>query len=213
MNAPKLLLAALLAALAHAALAAAPARPVLPAGVAPCEGCHGARGKGNTDLKAPLLAAQSAAYLVAQLVSFTDGRRHSDMMTPAAQGLNADLRRQLAAYYAAIDAPPAAPLMIAPAVAGRGRMLATQGDNTRTVPACANCHGPGGIGESPVYPYLAGQQAGYLLETLKNWRTGLRKTDASCAMRGIAMRLSDDDLSAVADYFASLPPPAADSRP
>lgn len=203
------LLAAMPLLAALAAGAAAPARPPLPGGVAPCESCHGARGEGNPAVLAPRLAAQPQAYLARQLAAFADGRRPSPVMTPVAQALDGKLRDRLAAYYAALDAPQAA----AGTAKGseRGRRLALRGDEERGIQACANCHGPDGIGEPPTYPYLGGQQRAYLLAALKAWRDGRRDTDASGQMPAIARRLNEQDMAALADYYAAARAPQADS--
>ena len=78
-------------------------------------------------------------------------------------------------------------------------------------PACAACHGPVGVSASPVTPNLAGQKAGYLEGQLKAFKA---KTRANAFMNPIAAGLSDDDIHALALYWASLPatptsPPAA----
>lgn len=75
--------------------------------------------------------------------------------------------------------------------------------------ACINCHGPGGAGEPPVYPYLAGQHASYLKTALEEWKSGKRTNDPSGQMNTIAKRLSDGDIAALSGYYASLTPPPA----
>jgi cytochrome c553 len=86
-------------------------------------------------------------------------------------------------------------------------VLATTGDNERRVAACANCHGPGGAGEPPVYPYLAGLHTAYLAAALNAWRNGTRKNDGGQQMATIARALSATDVDAVAQFYATLPPP------
>jgi cytochrome c553 len=90
--------------------------------------------------------------------------------------------------------------------------LATLGDESRRVQACANCHGPGGAGEPPVSPYLAGQHANYLATAMKEWKNGERKTDGSGQMVAIAHALSDADVAAVSAYFAAQPAPPPASK-
>jgi cytochrome c553 len=82
------------------------------------------------------------------------------------------------------------------------------GDGERAIQACGNCHGPDGIGEPPSYPYLAGQNRDYLIAALKAWRDGNRHNDVSGQMPIIAKRLNDDEIEAVAAYYASTQPPA-----
>ena len=92
----------------------------------------------------------------------------------------------------------------------RGQMLATVGDGRIGVQGCANCHGPGGIGQPPIYPYLASQIGAYLVASLQEWKSGARKTDPSQQMNIISRRRSDSDMTAVAAYFSTQPaPPSA----
>lgn len=208
----KMILFAALGLLAQAGRAAdaPPGRPALPEGVAPCESCHGARGEGNPQVGAPRIAAQSAPYLERQLAAYAGGSRSNPVMAPIAKSLNQRQRAELAAYYAALAAPPGTAGKGGSA-SERGRQLALRGDNGQRIQACANCHGPQGIGEPPTYPYIAGQHAGYLEAALKAWRNGSRNTDPSGQMPDIARRLSDEDIAALAQYFSQGVPPGPDS--
>jgi cytochrome c553 len=94
-----------------------------------------------------------------------------------------------------------------PASLARGRQLATVGDESRSVQACANCHGADGAGLGVSDPYLAGQHATYLASTLKAWRDGTRHNDPSGSMPVIAKALADADVQAVASWYAQLPVP------
>jgi cytochrome c553 len=86
----------------------------------------------------------------------------------------------------------------------RGHQLAHQGDETRRVQACDNCHGPDGNGAPRTAPYIAGQSAQYLTASLKAWKDGTRKNDDGQQMRSVVDRLNDADIGAIAAYFASL---------
>jgi cytochrome c553 len=185
-----------------------------PSGVQSCAGCHGAQGEGNATNATPRIAGQPQAYLERQLAAYVDGRRdtevmtHSEVMTPIARQLTPEQRSALAAYYSELRAPAGKPTRSAVANA-RGRALATRGDQSLNVQACQNCHGPGGTGFGNVNPYLAGLDQRYLEVSLGEWKSGTRKTDPSQQMNQIAKRLGDDDIKAIAAYFASQPPPQA----
>jgi cytochrome c553 len=56
---------------------------------------------------------------------------------------------------------------------------------------CAICHGPREIATLPNAPNLAGQQALYVGEQLRNYRSGKRQNDV---MNMIAKTLSDTDI-------------------
>jgi len=66
---------------------------------------------------------------------------------------------------------------------------------------CAACHGANGIGASEAFPNLAGQHADYIVKQLKAFKAGTR-TDP--VMAPMAVGLSEQDMSDVGAYFASL---------
>ena len=199
---------ALLAGPAGAALALSPGQAIaqsgVPASAVPaCAVCHGAQGEGAAG---PRLAGLSAAYIGASLAAFRSGARANPLMQPIARGLSPQQAAAVADYYSAAVAP-SHPAPAAPAVAKAGQILAERGRWSAGLPACADCHAPGGIGVSPSFPYLAGQQAAYLAGRLASWRSGATADDPLGLMRAIAAKLRDDDVSAVAAYYASLPAP------
>jgi cytochrome c553 len=185
-----------------------------PNGVAACASCHGAQGEGVAASGFPRIAGQGHAYLARQLAAYADGSRGNPIMTPIAKALSKQEIAAVAAYYEGL-APPSAPAGGAPPPGGRQRALtlANVGDESIGVQGCANCHGPGGVGEPPNYPYLAGQHQAYLAATLAEWKNGTRNTDPSRQMNTIAKRLSNDDIAALSAYYAAQPaPPSASQR-
>jgi cytochrome c553 len=67
--------------------------------------------------------------------------------------------------------------------------------------ACAVCHGPTGMSMMPNAPHLAGQPAIYLVEQLKNYRSGKRAHEV---MAVIAKPLTDAEIEDLAAWYASL---------
>jgi cytochrome c553 len=186
----------------------APLPQQLPPVVQTCVPCHGSEGEGKPEAGFPRIAGQSAQYLAKQLESYADGSRLDPTMEPIARGLSPELRTTVAFHYAQLDAPGAArPSGFTASWAERGRVLATIGDLERGVQACVNCHGPGGIGQPPATPYLAGLDDGYLRASLNAWREGRRKNDAGQQMATVAKALSPEDVAAVARYYSSATPP------
>jgi cytochrome c553 len=187
-------------------------------GITACVGCHGAQGEGNAQGGFPRIAGQGEAYLARQLTAYADGTRVNPIMQPIAKAMNAQQMRDAAAYYASLgDAPDVAagvPAAGAPGGgnAGRGRVLSETGDDSREVQACANCHGPGGLGRQPAYPYLAGQHAGYLTAAMGEWKNGNRKTDPSGQMPHVAEQLADADVAALAAYYSAQPAPPSSAK-
>ena len=70
--------------------------------------------------------------------------------------------------------------------------------------ACAGCHGPTGMGMPAQYPRISGQFAEYVELQLKAFRAGTRANDPNGMMRGVAVRMSDREIQAVAEYVAGL---------
>jgi cytochrome c553 len=192
------------------------------AGGAPaCQTCHGTAGEGVAQAGFPRLANLGAPYMQRQLAAFADGTRVSPVMMPIAKALSVADRAAVSAYYAALPAPaaPAAPPAptaalaptsasapaAAPASAPVGATLATRGRWADKLPACDQCHGPGGRGVGPDFPPLAGQSATYLSSQLTAWQTGARPPGPLGLMAVVAKKLSEVEVRAVADHYASLP--------
>ena len=75
-----------------------------------------------------------------------------------------------------------------------------------TVHVCSSCHGPSGRSISPTFPRLAGQQKDYLVAQLQAFRDKTRADPhAQTYMWGMAARLSDQNIDAIAAYYASQP--------
>jgi cytochrome c553 len=110
--------------------------------------------------------------------------------------------RNVAAYYATQPAKPGAARNRDALTLGR--KIWRGGDIVKGLPACAGCHGAGGAGVPALYPRLAGQYAGYTEAQLKAFRSGDRSNDANKMMQGIAAKMSDLEILAVADYIAGL---------
>jgi cytochrome c553 len=184
-----------------------------PNGVTACVGCHGAQGEGNPAGGFPRIGGQSSYYLGKQLAAYANGARANPIMGPIAKAMNAAQIRDVSAYYAQLGQAGAAGMQSPPASGGksssseRGRLLVMVGDNSKEIQACSNCHGPGGAGEPPIYPYLAGQHAGYLTASMGEWRSGARKTDQSGQMTHVGQALSDADVAALAAYLSTQPAP------
>jgi cytochrome c553 len=178
------------------------------AGAPPCAQCHAFNGVSDASGAFPRLAGQSAYYLAAQLRDFASGVRASALMSPIAKALSPDDIADVAAYFAGVNAPFLPLKAPNAALVKRGEELAKAGGAERV--RCDNCHGPGGGGEPPVIPYLAGQYAHYIAFTLQMWQEGFRKNSPD-AMEVIAKTLDDQEIIAVAAYYQQVNPPLAAS--
>lgn len=174
-----------------------------------CARCHGVLGIGRPAEETPRLAGQPRFYLHKQLDDFASGTRVSERMTPIASALTPAQREAVAAYYASLRSVPypAAPYGD-PRLVQRGGVLSAIGDATRDIRACQVCHADGGVGIAPSFPYLAGQYAYYTEKQLLEWKAGVRRNDPLEVMAEIARRLDDEEIRALALYFARVRPPS-----
>ena len=170
------------------------------AGAPPCAQCHAFNGVSDASGAFPRLAGQSAYYLAKQLRDFASGERASAIMSPIAKALSPDDIADVAAYFVGVDAPFLPLKTGEAALIKHGEELAKIGSAERRIQNCDNCHGPGGAGEPPAIPYLAGQYSHYIAFTLQMWRQGFRKNSLD-AMAVIADKLDDQEIAAVAAYY------------
>jgi cytochrome c553 len=182
---------------------AAPAKPDLAKGgeisAQVCAACHTADGTRGAPAN-PILQGQHAEYLVKQLVEFKSGARDNAIMKGFASALSEADMKNVAAFYASKQAKPGF---------AKNKDLVTLGEKIyrggiadRSIPACAGCHSPTGAGIPSQYPRLSGQHSDYTEVQLKGFRDGIRKNNAQ--MTGVAAKLNDREIKAVADYIAGL---------
>jgi len=170
-----------------------------------CAGCHGADGNSATPAN-PKLAGQHADYLYKQLVNFKpkagakEAERANAVMAGFAGTLSEADARNVAAYFGAQKLKPASAKN--KDIIELGQKIYRGGIASKSVAACAGCHGPSGAGIPAQYPKLAGQFAEYSEAQLVAFRQGARKN--SVQMTAIASRLSDVEIKAVSEYMAGL---------
>lgn len=172
-----------------------------------CESCHGIDGGGNAQAGFPVLAHLPQLYFTKQIADFKSGKRSNSIMTPIAQALS-DQNVELAAnYYAGLARPVIRPDAAAdPAMIARGQNLAVNGDWSRMIPPCMKCHAADGLGVQPAFPPIAGQHASYIASQLHAWKAGSRTNDPQMLMNSAVRNLTDDEITAVAEYLANTTP-------
>lgn len=196
----------------------APAVPdTLKQRIAACTACHGEHGEGTPQSGFfPRLAGKPASYLARQLRNFQVGLRKYAPMEYTVRGLSPDYMREIGGYFASQQVPyqrSPVPQVSAQAL-HRGEVLATEGDPTRKIPACAACHGSQLTGVEPSIPGLVGLPYDYISAQLGSWRTHTRAMVAPDCMATIASRLSEADITAVSAWLATREvPPDAHAQP
>jgi cytochrome c553 len=197
--------------LAGQAKAADPAKPDLKRGQAiatqVCAACHGVDGN-SAGGAYPKIAGQHPEYLVKQLMDFrtqpgaTHPARNNPVMAAIAGALSDQDMIDVSAWFATQAPKPGfAHDMNTVAL---GQKIYRGGIAGKAVPACAACHGPTGQGIPVQYPRLSGQWADYTAAQLAAFQQGAGARNNNDAMHTIALRLSDNEIKAVADYIAGL---------
>ncbi len=70
---------------------------------------------------------------------------------------------------------------------------------------CVACHGKDGKKTlTPQYPKIAGQNAAYAEQQMKDIKSGARANGQSAAMKGVMHLVSDAEIKILAEYLASL---------
>ena len=169
-----------------------------------CTACHGEDGNTNTPAWGNI-AGQNARYLYQQLVLIKSKSREIAVMNNVMEEIDDDGMRSLAMHYASLSgrigqADPGKDLEL-------GRKIYRGGILEKEVAACTACHGPSGNGNLLAgFPRISGQPVEYLENQLKAYREGERTSDEEYGgmMRDIAEKLTDSEISAVANYMTGL---------
>ena len=198
-----LLFAATVSVQALAANAPAAAKPDLAKGqataTAVCAACHTADGSRGSPAN-PILQGQHPEYLAKQLAEFKSGKRDNAIMKGMSAILSDDDMVNVSAFYASKQAKPG--FAKSKDLVALGEKIYRGGIAERSVPACSGCHSPSGAGIPSQYPRMAGQHADYTEAQLIAFRGGVRKNNAQ--MTGVAAKMNDREIKAVADYIAGL---------
>jgi len=188
-----------------------------------CAGCHGEDGNSLVPVY-PKLAGQHKGYLVKQLQAFKSGARLSPMMAPMAMGLDDQAIEDISEYYAGNKISPNYASAAADSdddsdnaktpeqkkaelesLLAQGSDLYRNGDLKTAVSACIACHGPFAEGNKPAsYPSLHSQQSEYLIKTLTDFKTGARSKSNENVMHMIAVKMSEQEIKAVAHYISTI---------
>ena len=164
-----------------------------------CVACHSFDGTRGLPAN-PILQGQHPEYLVKQLQDFKSGLRENAIMKGFAATLSDQDMRDVSAFYATKTAKPGFAtnkntLLL-------GERIYRGGIADRRIAACAGCHSPNGAGIPVQYPRLSGQHGEYAEAQLNAFRSGLRAN--SLQMTGVAAKLNDREIKALADYMAGL---------
>jgi cytochrome c553 len=164
---------------------------------AACAKCHGE--DGNSKIPGtPSLAGQQPHYLVAAIQEYHQGDRAKGAMKSGLRDTDKLELESLALYFAAQT-----PIQ---------RAAPTPGDPAAGEPAsamCGGCHGSHGVSTDATTPSLAGQDAQYLVKSIRAYRT----TRKNWGMQRYVAGLSDKDIDNITAFYVAQQPKAADTVP
>lgn len=157
-----------------------------------CMGCHGAPGLRNPEpvYLIPMVGGQHPEYIISALQAYkAKTRSHKTMQAQAANLSDQDMI-DIAAYFNSFE-ENSRPSRV-------NQSLAEEGQKQAAI--CAACHGATGDGDNITYPKLAGQYESYLIQSLKDYRSGERE---NVIMAGFSATLTIDQIKALSAWFAS----------
>ncbi|MCU7923370.1 MAG: cytochrome c [Candidatus Thiodiazotropha sp. (ex Dulcina madagascariensis)] len=82
---------------------------------------------------------------------------------------------------------------------------AADGAELFKVKTCWACHGKDAKTPiMPIYPKLAGQNADYAFNQMKDIKSGARSNGQAAAMKGVMGLVSEEEMRAIADWLSTL---------
>jgi cytochrome c553 len=181
-----------------------------------CGSCHNPDGNSIIP-ENPKIAGLHVKYLTRQLEDFKSGKRASPIMSTIIPMVDEKEFKALATYFSGqkrLSGTSDKPDLVEQGkqvydkgffggkadLIAKGREVYEEGVLGSAVPACAGCHGEDGSGNDK-FPRLNGQNPPYVLQQLRNFKNGVRTNDPKGVMRAVAKRLTDEEMSAVAEYI------------
>jgi cytochrome c len=86
-----------------------------------------------------------------------------------------------------------------------GSAYAADGAELFKAKTCWSCHGKDAKTPiMPMYPKLAGQNADYAFNQMKDIKSGARNNGQTAAMKGVMGLVSEEEMRAIADWLSTL---------
>ena len=160
-----------------------------------CAGCHGTYGA-SAGNGMPVIGGQPKVFLLQAMNNYKEDKRHSTIMQRLAKGYDAEQLDAIAEFFSRQS-------WVSADVKTHSKRV-EQGKKLHTSKGCAGCHGSTGIAPAPNTPRLAGQYPDYLFLQMKYYlNPDVTIPSNAQVMRGMLKGASDDDLEALAEFYAS----------
>ena len=164
-----------------------------------CQGCHGEDGN-SAESQIPKLSGQYGVYIAKQLRNYQAGTRTHAIMNAMAATINDEELADISAYFASQFKMKGGGSNNAV-----GQNLYLNGDISRMLVACINCHGVDGKGLTPntsAFPVIGGQHKDYLRGQLNSFKKGDRTNSPNSIMNRITKPLTDAEIEALVEYMS-----------
>lgn len=159
-----------------------------------CATCHGMDGNRPIAPAYPKLGAQSADYLLAQMKDFKEGKRtngQAAVMKPLMELVNDEEMKKIAKWMSEQDIKHTSPADHP----GAALYLAK---------GCVACHGADARTPlAPNYPNILGQSKEYLVNQMKDIKSGARNNGTSAAMQAIMTGVTEEEINVIADWLST----------
>ncbi len=167
-----------------------------------CAGCHGTDGV-NQSTHIPTIQGLNFQYFYASMQDFRKDRRPSTVMGRIAKGYKSSQLQMMALHY---GSKPWAGVQgeFDEELAQQGKLLHEE--------YCEKCHEQNGHFQDRDTPPIAGQAKGYLYYQMIDYRESSKDLPRPPIMQERLEKLSDKELLALAEFYASNPPPTGDSE-
>ncbi len=166
-----------------------------------CAGCHGTDGNSQST-HMPSIRGLNFAYFYAAMQAFRKDRRPSTIMGRIAKGYRSGQLQRMALHFGST-----------PWTGVQGAFdeeLAKQGKVLHDK-YCEKCHEQNGHFQDRDTPPIAGQAKGYLYYQMIDYRGSSKDLPRPPIMQERLEKLSDGDLLALAEFYASNPLPGGTS--
>ena len=162
-----------------------------------CAGCHGTNGvSGSTHI--PTIHGLNFQYFYAVMQGFRKDQRPSTVMGRIAKGYRSSKLQRMALHF---GSKPWTGVQgdFDEKLAQRGKVLHDE--------YCEKCHEQNGHFQDRDTPPIAGQAKGYLYYQMIDYREDSKDLPRPPIMQERLEKLSDEDLLALAEFYASNPQP------
>jgi sulfide dehydrogenase cytochrome subunit len=167
-----------------------------------CAGCHGTDGVSHSS-HMPTIQGLNFQYFYATMRAYKKDQRPSTIMGRIAKGYRSSKLQRMALHF------------------GRKPWTGVRGDFDKELAKrgellhdeyCEECHEDNGHYQDRDTPPIAGQAKGYLVYQMIDYREDSEDLPRPPLMQSRLEKLSDDDLVALAEFYASNPPPPTDGE-